>query len=428
MKFYSVMKTLLITLFVVSIVFANGVLQDVQTKMDEGNYQAALDLIKPYVEENPELPQALILAGKIYYQLGYINEAKDLVDKAINLDRANQEYRDFRNEMASFVTQVTEASRSKNDGKYTEAKDKFAELLKLNPNFAEGYFMYAQVLFQLDDAKNGSIALKKAMELRPEEEKYNQAYAMYGQKFLADGNALLERRDYLRATKKFQQALILDPGQYLAYYLLARAYSEEKNYEDALLALDKCISIKDDYIKAYVVKGNIFIKTNKLNDAIATFTKITEIDRGYYAAWDKIGYINYTKKDYDAAIPAYNQAIKLDPEKSKPYENLGVIYSEKKDWDNAITNLKKASELNTKEETIWYRLAAAYNAKGDAQNAKDAADKALTVKPNWAAAQYELGIAERRLGNLDQAKNAFRMAAKDPKWKKAAEFELNSGN
>jgi len=426
MKIYSVLKSLFILFIIVSTIFANGVLQEVQTKMDEGDYKSAMELIKPYIEDNPELPQAQFVAGKIFYQLGYINEAKVAVDKSINLDRANQEYRDFRNEMASFATQYTEASRAQKDGKYSEAKDKYAELLEINGNFAQGYFNYAQVLFQLDDAKLGSDALKKAMELRPEDENYVKAYSMYGQKFLVDGNSLLQRRDYTRATAKFKQALILDPQDYKAYFLMARAYQSEKNYPAALEAIDNCLSIQDDYIRAYVVKGSVYIRMNKMNDAIAAFTKITELDRKYYSAWDKIGYINYRIKEYDAAIPAYNEAIKIDPSKSNPYENLGVIFSEKQDWDNAIQNLTKASELNTKESTVWYRLASAYNAKGEAQNAKVAANEALKNKPNWAAPLYELGIAERRLGNNDAAKNAFRMAAKDPKWKKSAEFELNS--
>jgi len=71
-------------------------------------------------------------------------------------------------------------------------------------------------------------------------------------------------------------------------------------------------------------------------------------------------------------------------------------------------------------------LAAAYNATEQADKAKVAANKALQLKPSWAAALFELGIAERRLGDNEAARNAFRMAAKDPKWKKSAEFELKS--
>lgn len=409
-----------------SVLFANGVMQDAQAKYDAGQYQEALDLIKPLVEENPELAQARILAGKIYFKLGYLTEAKDNVDKAINIDKANQEYRDVRNEMASFGSLFTEASRLKKDGKTAEAKEKFAALLKQNENFAEGHFQYAQILLQLNEPAAGGKALKKAIELRPDEEKYSKAYNHFVQKSLYDGNQFLKRRNYRRAQEEFEKALTLDPSQHLAHFFLSRTFYAEKNYQSALESANKCIELKSDYDKAYIVKGNVQMKMNKMDDALVTFNDLLKIDKKSTSAWDKIGYINYVTKKYDAAIPAYNEVIKLKPEYGKPYENLGVIYSDKKDWDKAIENLKKATELNAKDETTLYRLAAAYNAKGMAPEAKEAANKSLGVKSGYAPSLIELGNAERRLGNKDAARNAYRMAAKDPKWKKLAEFEMES--
>ncbi len=285
MKFFSKStRVMCLILLAFSIGFANGVLQDAEAKYEAGEYTEAMEIIKPFIEDNPELPQALIMAGKIYYQMGYIQEAKDFVDKAINLDRANQEYREVRNEMASFATQVTEAIRAKRDGKYVEAEKAFAELLEINPNFAEGHFQYAQVLMNLDKAAKGAEELQKAMELRPDEEKYSQAYQMYVQKNLSEGNQLLQRRDYARAQEKFEQALILDSDQYLAHYLLARSYFAQRNYQKALEAVEDCIEIQEDYVKAYVVKGNIYVKMNKMQEALATFNKITEINPKYVSA------------------------------------------------------------------------------------------------------------------------------------------------
>jgi tetratricopeptide (TPR) repeat protein len=409
-----------------SILFANGVLQEAQELYDSGNYQEALALVKPLLEENPELGQALILAGKIYFKMGYLEEAKEKVDKAIEVDRANEDYRDVRNEMASFGSLVNEASRLKKDGNYVEAKDKFAALLVENPNFAEGHFQYAQVLLQLNEAKTGAEELKKAIELRPEEEKYQQAYNHFVQKSLYDGNQFLKRRSYRRAQEQFEKALTLDPNQHLAHFFLARTYYAERNYAKALESANKCIELQDDYINAYIVKGNVLMRMNKMNESLATFKQVTEIEKENISAWDKIGYINYMTKNYEAAIPAYMEVIELKPDYDKPYENLGAIYSEQKDWDKAIEYLKKASELNPNDESTWYRLAVAYNAKGMAEKAKEAANKSLAKKPGYAPSLIELGSAERRLGNKDAARNAFRMAANDPKWKKLAEFELES--
>ncbi len=421
-------RTILVflTIALFSVAFANGVIQDVQAHYDAGEYKQALELITPFVEENPDLPQALILAGKVNFKMGNLNKGIELVDKAIKIDRNNQQYREVRNQMSSFTTKVTEAVRARKNGKRMEAAKQFSEILEENPNYAEGHFLYARTLLELDQAEKGAKALKNAIELRPDVKKYQQFYDYAVKKNLNDGNQLLQRRDYARAQQKFEQALILDPQQYLAQYLLARSYFAQRNYPKALAAVEDCINIKDDYIKAYVVKGNTYVKMNQLDKALETFNKITSIDKNYYPAWNKIGFINYRRQNYEAAIPAYEKVTELNPEYQKAYENLGVIYSENKNWENAIKNLKKAGELKPTDETVWYRLSSAYNAIGEAAKAKKAAQKALNIKSMWAAPLFELGVAERRLGNMEESKTAFRMAAKDSKWKKAAEHELKA--
>ena len=401
-------------------------IEDAQAKFDAGQYQEALDIMKPYIELNVNDTRGLILAGRVYFKLGYMNEAKVNIDKAIELDKANKEYREIRNEMASFVSLTTEAKRLKNDGKYGEAKDKYAELLKLNENFADGFFQYGQVLLQLNEAAAGAKALKRSIELRPEETKYSEAYNYFVSKSLSDGNDFLKRRNYDKAQAEFNNVLILDDTQHLAHFFMSRTYYAQRNYDAALNSVNNCLKIKSDYINGIIMKGNILMKTNKLDDALAAYKSILEYDKKSASAWGKIGFINYRRKAYDDAIPAYNEVIKLKPKSAKPFETLGVIYSEKKEWDAAIENLVKATELNSKNATSWYRLAAAYNAKDMAQKAKDAANSSLIKKPKYAPALIELGAAERRLGNKDAARNAFRMAAKDPKWKKLAEFELET--
>jgi len=105
---------------------------------------------------------------------------------------------------------------------------------------------------------------------------------------------------------------------------------------------------------------------------------------------------------------------------------MGAIYIQQEKFSTAITSLSKAAELNPRDVTSLYRLSQAYNKTGKCDKAKEIAQKALKIKPNWAPVLIELGTAERCMGNRTAANQAFKMAARDPKWKALAEYELKT--
>ena len=145
-------------------------------------------------------------------------------------------------------------------------------------------------------------------------------------------------------------------------------------------------------------------------------------------AWKNIGYVYYKTKQYENAIPAYKEVIKLDPSYASAYANMGAIYIAQEKYNEAVNSLSKAVELNPRDVNSQYRLSQAYNNTGKCDKAKATAQKALTIKPNWAPVLIELGVAERCLGNRTAAKQAFQIAARDPKWKAVAEYELKTVN
>ncbi len=422
--------TIILKIFAILIVVSNFLLADdlaeANKLFESGNYSESLELVQSVIESSPGNANALFLMGKIYFKTGDLEKARENIDNAIKLDRSNNEYREVRNNMSTFVSKLTEASRLFKNGAYEEAKNKYEEIIGENANFVDAYFHLGRTQMALGEVAAAAINLKKAIEMKPDDEKYSKQYNGFVQKSLHDGNELLKRKNYKQAIVKFNQAISLDPTQYFAYYFKSQIFLAERKYSEAMDNITKTIEIKPDYIKAYLVKGNIYIKMNELDNALDTYAKALKINPDYLNAWDKIGFLNYKMKKYEEAIPAYNKVIKLKPGYSKPYANLGAIYIEQKNYDLAVKNLKKASEINKKDYTSCYRLAQAYNEIDNAAEARNAAKSALQIKPNWAPVLFELGVAERRLGNKSAARQAFMQAAKDSKWKKAAEYELES--
>ncbi|MBL7066367.1 MAG: tetratricopeptide repeat protein [Candidatus Marinimicrobia bacterium] len=391
-----------------------------------GKYSEAKTVVEPIVENDPEYAGAVFLLGRVYYKLGDLDKAKELIDKAIELDLSNPDYREVRNEMAAFASKLTEASRLSTNADYENAKKIYLDVINENPNFVDAYVNLGRVLVRLNDLEQAAVNFRKAIEKDPENESYKKEFEGITRRYIHEGSQLMQRKSYGAALEKFKQAISLNPDNPLAYYYSAVVYLEEKKSQDALDAINKSIQLDPEYPKAHLVKGKIFSGMNNVNGAVEAFKKAIELDAEYVDAWKNIGYIYYKTKKYDEAIPAYKEVTKLQPQYASAYANMGAIYIQQEKFSTAIPSLSKATELNPRDNNSLYRLSQAYNKTGKCDKAKETAQKALKLKPNWAPVLFELGTAERCMGNRTAARQAFQMAARDPKWKAAAEYELKT--
>ncbi len=405
---------------------AQDPLSDAYLLFQNKEYQKAFEACKAIVDKDPNYASAVFLLGRIYFGLGDLENSKVYLDKAIELDRANTEFREVRTQIAAFNTQLVEASRLTNSADYEGAKKIYLEIIQANPNFADAYFNLAQVFVRLNDLTNASVYLRKVIEMKPEEEKYSRALKNLVQQYLRDGESLRQRRNNEGAIEKYKQALDLDPNEFLAYYLSGLAYFDLKNYEAARKAIDKGLEINPEHAKSYLVLGQIQEKTNDKAAALASYEKAVTIDPTYEAGWDRIGVLYYSQKEYDKSITAYQKLIEIKPDNPRNYEKLGQIYIDMNNFKEAIVNLEKVIQKDDKNLKAWLRLAQAYNSQGDCAQAKAAAESALKVKSNDALALIELGIAEKCLGNKVAARQAFQLATKDPQYGRYATEHLKT--
>lgn len=391
-----------------------------------GKYAEAKAIVQPIVDSDPGYAAAVYLLGKIYYKMGDLNKARELIDKAITLDLGNQEFRDTRNEMATFASKLTEASRLFNNADYEGAKKVYEEIIQENPNFVKAYIDLGRVCVRLNDLMGAAEAFGKAIEKDPNNEDYKKEFELLTRKYIQEGTQLMQRKSNAAALEKFKQAISLNPNDPLAYYFMAVVYLNERNSAEALAAVNKSIELDPGYKKAFLVKGKVYASMNDVAGAINSFKEAIKLDPEYLDAWKNIGYVYYKTRQYDEAIPAYRKVIKLDPNYASAYANIGAIYIEQKKFSDAVTNLCKAVELNPRDVNSMYRLAQSYNNVGKCDKAKETAQLALRLKANWAPVLIELGIAERCIGNRTQAREAFQLATRDPKWRKVAEYELKT--
>jgi len=418
----------LMVLLVATMAFGQGADQLINAYdlFQKGEYKAAFDVCKPIVDANPDYAGAVFLLGRIFYEMGDLDNAKVYVDKSIELDRANTEYREVRNTMAAFISKLSDASRLVSSADYEGAKKLYLEIINENKNFAEAYFSLGVVFVRLQNYSKAAEYMNKAIQMMPSEERYQRQFQSLVSQVLAEGTQLMQRKNYPGALEKFQQSASLDSNDYRSYYFTAVINLDEKNYVKAFEFSNRCIEKNPNYTKAFLVMGKAQLKLNNVPEALKAFENATMIDPQYLDGWINIGQIYYLSKDFANAIPALNKVIEINANYETAYEMLGAIYIEMNNYKDAVIVLSKAAQLDPKSTTSWLRLATAQNKLGQCEDAKVSASNALKLKINWAPALIELGIAERCIGNKSAAKQAFQLAGKDLKWKKVAEFELKT--
>jgi tetratricopeptide (TPR) repeat protein len=102
-----------------------------------------------------------------------------------------------------------------------------------------------------------------------------------------------------------------DPESALAYYGRGVEYSQNGDYDRAILEYDAAIKINPDYANAYDSKGCVYA----------------------------------TKGDCNRAITDFNEAIRINPKESFYYRHRGDAYSDKKNYDKAIADFTEAVNL-----------------------------------------------------------------------------------
>ena len=270
-------------------------------------------------------------------------------------------------------------------------------------------------------------------------------------KFIAQGDNLFNKQDYINAKTAYQNALNIKP---------AEQYPKQKLAEIDKLIADKAAKekaeaeakAKEEQYKAAIAKGDAALAKQNFDEAKTAYNqalsikpneqypkqKLAEIDKliadkaakekteaeakakeeQYKAAIAK-GDAALAKQNFDDAKTAYNQALSIKPNEQYPKQKLAEI--DKLIADKAA---KEKAEAEAKAKEEQYKAAIA---KGDAalakQNfdeAKTAYNQALSIKPNEQYPKQKLAEIDKLIAEkAAKEKTEAEAKAKEEQYKAA---------
>ena len=149
-------------------------------------------------------------------------------------------------------------------------------------------------------------------------------------------------------TTLFEEALKINPENYMAYNILGSEEAGRGNHEEALRYFHMSIEINPKYARAYSNMGNAFLKLGKYGEANDCYQKAIAINDKLADAYYNLGVLNLlTNRPYEAVIH-FNKALAIMPDYLNAHFNLGIALLKIGNRTDAIEHFEKVVELNPK--------------------------------------------------------------------------------
>jgi superkiller protein 3 len=294
---------------------------------------------------------------------------------------------------------------------------------------------------QADELFNEGNSFLRANNFAEAVRKYNQAldivkdHRYYYQKAIA----LLRLQRFEDSVNAFNSALehgsdmeTVQLGLSGAYMGLGEQYFAAGNYSSAITQYRRAIDINRDP-RYYNRLAIALRRDNQEAQAVDAFKQAIELDPQYAVAYAGLGATYVSMQRYDDAIEAYTHVLELEPTMQQARIGLASAHTaqgnellNRGQARNAVTELDKAIEANPRHSQAHLLLALAHNRLGQFQLAEQHARNALEFKERGrrGGEYFELGVALKNQGKRQEAIQAFQEAAKDPTYRRNAEYEL----
>ena len=355
--------------------------------------------------------------GKIYRQLGRLEEAQQEFEAAERLKRADQV-------LIQKLLQLSEAIGKKQNDKvlklreellsdpstdseiltwlgrllgqgefYAEAVEPLRQAAERNQASYKAHYNLGFTLMRLRRDREAEISLKRALELQPHSIEVNSVLGV----LYVKQNRNREAIDKLRAARKaqpdnprvlailgqqylqgwyleeaiesFRDAVRLNPRDANLRYLLIDGYQRNKEYDKALMVAQECLQLFPSEARSHFEMGRQMVNLGHYQDARPYFRRVIQIDPSFTVAYNEMGDVQLRQGEYQAALESFQRAKTLDPKNLDVLKGIGQSLLRLKRYPEALAELKKAIELHPDDAECYFHLSQAHMRMGNRENA-----------------------------------------------------------
>lgn len=423
----------------------------------EGDYPAALSLLRDAVELDPSSAFLLTAIAKIKLKIGQVQEAMEYIDKAIKLDPSNREpyvvagsimgASEKDKEAVKYLREAVKLDPGKEDAglqlaisltrlfEYEEAVNTLKELVKQNSDSVLGYYYLGRTYSQMKLYRDAIGYFKKALELRPDFKQasidmaatheamgdYPQAIEIYSSLLDKNENAppvlqhliqlLIQQRRFKDALEYLDLAAKTGLGGQETMRKIGLIHLELEQYDEAVKIFRGMLEKDPTVHQIRLYLGIAYEEKNDIDNAYAEFSRIPGDSPVYVDAIGHIAFILKEKGKTDQAVDILKSAIAANPGQMELYLNLSALYEAIDKPETGLGLLLDTEKRFASDTRVQFRLGVLYDKLGKRQESIERMKKVLALNPKDAQALNFLGYTYAEMGtNLDEALGYLKQA------------------
>lgn len=336
------------------------------------------------LQRRPDHGGALHYLGAIAMQLGQVQAALPLMERALSVDPENPRL-------------LCNLGR--------------AQALAGNLALAEQYLRRARALDDSLLSTDGYLAQVLAMT-----KDYAEAITYYDSVLARDiptdvrCTSLFERAQCLvnsgqkpAALASLEEAVALQSGHLAAHRLLGHLYREQSRFPEALDTLLKALEVQPDDLDSLIFLGRTFYDIKSYDSAEQTFQMAQQAHPSSWEAQNWLSSVCRITGRLDEALVHAKQAVTLCPTGEQALLTLGNVHLTAERLDEAEAIFLELIQLHPDSATGLANLGTLYWVRGDTERGRDFNTRALAVDPHCPIALFNTCISEMARGNLAKA-------------------------
>lgn len=225
---------------------------------------------------------------------------------------------------------------------------------------------------------------------------------------VTEGLALFGKGDYEAAIVAMDRAITLSPTKFQAWRVKALSLSKMKKSDEAISTLNQALQLYPESIILWYTMGDIYLlDLGDYQKAISAFSHALTIDQNDTHSLANLAYALDKTGKPEEALALYLKATTINPSLTDVWVKAGNLETRAKHYNTAILYYEKALTLDPGNAFTWNNKGYTLALMGNYKEAINAYQNAIRIDNTYSTAWTNLGNAYLALGDNSAAKEAF---------------------
>ncbi|MEG4801755.1 tetratricopeptide repeat protein [Microcoleus sp. ARI1-B5] len=354
-----------------------------------GKLDRAIALCHQILASHPDSAETCKTLGKALQAQGKLEDARYWYKVAI----AHKP--DFAEAFANLGTLCARLQQ------WQEAIGCYQKAISLQPDFAGFYRNLSRIFTEVGQAEEAADCWYQALIVEPRE---------IPEEYLDLGNTLLAQNKPEKALVCYHRTIYLNSSCCEAYWKLAEAASELKQWDEAIVNYRKAIGLQPDISEFHYKLGNVLQAKELWREAETAYRESIELNPNSFWCYYNLGAVLLELEQWQEAVVIYRTAVAINPDFSWAFYSIGEAWSKLEKWSDAAAAYQRAVDLDPNNSGFFHKLGDVLFKIENWSEAETAYQRAIALNSEFFWSHYNLALTLAKLQDWLAATFAYQRA------------------